>query len=356
MDLRRIYVAGVGAVSPAGWGVAALRGALDERLPLPDTLLARPGRSEPLRVREVPPPAFRPACLGHPRLRRASAVTQYAAGAMMEALESEGIMPVRAGRLGLVMCVLSGCVQYTQRFFGEVLEDPATASPLLFPETVFNAPASHLAALLGAPPVTCTFLGDPATFLQGLGLAAEWLLEGRVDACLVVGAEETNWLLADAMGLLDRQVRPAAGAGVILLGGSAEGSLGVELAQITDPQVYSTRQGRHQAARQMRACLPAGSAGELLCDSQLGRPRADAAEAAAWQGWPGARLSPKVVLGEGLMAASAWQCVVAVDALRLGRFPAAHVSVVGVNEQAVGARFCRTTSGHDGNDRAGTAE
>jgi len=55
-------------------------------------------------------------------------------------------------------------------------------------------------------------------------------------------------------------------------------------------------------------------------------------------------LSPKVVLGEGLMAASAWQCVTAVDALQLSRFRAANVSVVGPNQQALGARFCRTPS------------
>jgi len=33
--------------------------------------------------------------------------------------------------------------------YDETLRDPTTASPLFFPETVFNAPASHIAALLG---------------------------------------------------------------------------------------------------------------------------------------------------------------------------------------------------------------
>jgi len=50
-------------------------------------------------------------------------------------------------------------------------------------------------------------------------------------------------------------------------------------------------------------------------------------------------LSPKVVLGEGLAAASAWQCVAAIDALRQQRFSAASISVVGCNEQAIGAHF-----------------
>src|SRR3712207_7831863 len=41
--------------------------------------------------------------------------------------------------------VSNGGVIYTKRFYHEVVESGAeAASPLLFPETVFNAPASHL--------------------------------------------------------------------------------------------------------------------------------------------------------------------------------------------------------------------
>ena len=56
-------------------------------------------------------------------------------------------------------------------------------------------------------------------------------------------------------------------------------------------------------------------------------------------------LSPKRILGEGLMAAAAWQCVAACDAVAGGRFAAANVSLVGSNQQAIGARFVRADSG-----------
>ena len=83
---------------------------------------------------------------------------------------------------------------------------------------------------------------------------------------------------------------------------------------------------------------------ELLCDGVGTSPRADAAEIEAWQDWTGPRLSPKYILGEGLMAAAAWQCVAACDALAGGRFNAASVSLVGSNQQAIGARFVRSDS------------
>jgi hypothetical protein len=91
----------------------------------------------------------------------------------------------------------------------------------------------------------------------------------------------------------------------------------------------------------MRRQLGGNSPPELLADSLGNHPRADAAERAAWSDWRGARVSPKHVLGEGLMAGAAWQCVTACDAVAGGRFTAANVSLVGPNQQAVGARFVR---------------
>jgi len=89
----------------------------------------------------------------------------------------------------------------------------------------------------------------------------------------------------------------------------------------------------------MRGQLGKSSPKELLCDGLGNNSRADAPELAAWHDWTGPRISPKRILGEGLMAAAAWQCVAACDAVAGGRFNAASVSLVGSNQQAIGARF-----------------
>lgn len=336
-----VGVAGIGAVSSAGWGVPAMRSALERGTPLPGTTVTRPDGKGALRMRQVPALRPPPAWGRHPRLRRASPITEYAVSAVLEARTMAGDLAGSPPRLGLILCLLSGCVQYTERFFAEVLKDPASASPLLFPETVFNAPASHVAAVLGHPPETCTLLGDPAVFLQGLEVASAWITEDRVDECLVVGAEESSWLLSDALARFDRHLEPAGGAGALLLTSSRKRALGIELCQVTDLHSYSRGQPRSVAARRVRGLLPPGTAGELLCDSCLGSPRLDAAEEDAWGDWPGIRLSPKRVLGEGLMAGSAWQCVAAVDALINRQTTAACVSVVGQSGAAAGARLAR---------------
>jgi hypothetical protein len=333
-----VYISGMGAISPAGWGVPAMREALKKGEPLPLQSLERPGGQQPLRARLVPNPSTRPSFLAHPRLRRTSPITHYSAAAAIEALTTVAAAKEGKFRLGLVESLQTGCVHYCCRFYNETLRDPATASPLLFPETVFAAPASHVATLLENVSLVYTLVGDPSAFLQAVALAVQWLKDKRVDASLIIGAEEPHWILADALWHLDRDAVFTGGAGALCLSCDPQLSVGVQLAAITDAHTYSTRLPRAQAACAMREQLD-GSEADLLCDGLGGGPRANAPEAAAWKDWRGPRLSLKRVLGEGLMAAAAWQCVAACDAVAGGQFKAASVSLVGASQQAIGARF-----------------
>jgi 3-oxoacyl-(acyl-carrier-protein) synthase len=236
---------------------------------------------------------------------------------------------------------MSGCVNYSRRFYDETLKNPATASPLVFPETVFNAPASHLGSLLGATADNYTLVGDPAIFFQGLALAADWLLSDRVDGCVVVGAEEMDWLTTDAFRLFQRKIILGEGAGAVYLRRNPIAKPAVELAAITEPHLFFRGKTRAQAVENARKELGAGQAGELLCDGAQGVPRLDRDEAEAWKDWSGPRISPKAILGDGRMAAAAWQCVAAIVELQRGSYPAASVSIAGCNQQAIAGRFVR---------------
>jgi 3-oxoacyl-(acyl-carrier-protein) synthase len=338
--VSRVFIHGCGAVSPAGWGCAPMLEKLGEGTALPASQLACPDWRMPLRIRQVPPPDPRPPFFAHGRLRRASPITQYVVAAALEAIGPDAALVQNGAlRLGIVLCVMSGCVNYSRRFYDETLRDPATASPLVFPETVFNAPASHLAALLGTPALNYTLVGDPGSFLAGVALAAQWLAAGHADACLVAGGEECDRLTAGAFHLFSRSLVLAEGAGALYLKPHCNGAPIAELRAVTDAHSFGSRQTRFQAARRLRADLPACSSTHLLADGLQQVSRFDAAEVEAWQDWTADRVSPKAILGEGLMAAAAWQCVAAVDALRHGRCTATSVSVVGCNQQAIGAHF-----------------
>lgn len=340
-DLENIFVHGIGAVSPAGWGIPAFRAALDHQIPVPTKKLSRPGWEQPLQVRQTPAAVPRPAFLAHARLRRTSPIAQFVVAAALEALgEDAGKIP-SGFRLGIVNCAMSGCVNYSRRFYDEVLKDPSTASPLVFPETVYNSPASHLGALLGTTAINYTLVGDPGTFLQGIALAADWLLAKRVDGCLVVGAEEMDWLTADATRLFDKKTILSDGAGALYLK-REPAAKNIQLSAVTDAQLFHRTRSRHEAAERVRAEL-AGKhrATEILFDSTHGLARSDRDEQKTWANWTQPRRSVKAIFGEGFMAAAAWQTVAAIDALREGSIEAATVNVVGCNEQVIAAQFIR---------------
>lgn len=340
-----IFVCGLGAVSPGGWGIKSFREALARGEAIPSKDLPRPG-GEPLRVRQVPPASPRPAFLAHARLRRTSPIAHYAVSSALEALGDDAAK-IRNGalRLGIIYCVLTGCVNYSRRFYDEVLKEPATASPLVFPETVYNSPASHLAALVGTTAINYTLVGDSGTFIQGLVLAADWLADNRVDACLVIGAEEMDWLTAGAMELFEPKTIFSEGAGALYLRREAGQNSAAQLKAVTSAHSFSNNRSRAEAIQLARAELNGAGERALLCDGLQGLAHTDRDEQAAWSDWTGKRASIKTIFGEALMAAAAWQCVAAVDALSQTAYDTANVSVAGTNQQAIAAQFVHCSGG-----------
>lgn len=351
-----LFVHGIGVVSPAGWGLESFRTALRGEKACGTTALPRPGWTTPHAVRQVPPAPPGLPMFAHPRMRRSSPIARYALSAATEALGAD-LAEVTAGRLrlGIIATVTAGCVNYSRRFLQETLQNPATASPMLFPETVFNAPASHVAAFLCSHAPSYTLVGDAASFLQGIVIAKQWIETRQVDGCLVVGAEEADWVVADALRLFDRRAILGDGAGAVYLRptptpaatsatATAPGARSVEVRDITSIYSFSSLKGRANAALAVRTALPSGTAEELLCVSSRNPDAKTDPEVRAWNQWTGHRLALKALLGEGLAASAAWQVVAACDAVRRGEHPAANISVIGTGQQAAGLRVCAATS------------
>src|SRR3954463_910550 len=196
MNLR---IAGMGWVTPLGSGVDEVWSRLlSGETAVTEKISSPLGRDYP--VFRVPPEAIAKAP-PHPRLRRSSAISRFSAVAGLDALASANVKlgPEIARRTALVFAVSNGGVVYTKRFYHDIVESGAqAASPLLFPETVFNAPASHLAAILGITGASYTLVGDGAVGMLALKMAEDLMLDDALDRCLVVGAEEADWLLCDA--------------------------------------------------------------------------------------------------------------------------------------------------------------
>ncbi len=330
----RVFVGGFGAVSPAGWSAAALVRSLGGDT-LPTVEIPSPDRDGLVRVRPVPPPAPRPAELGHPRLRRASPIAQFCVAAAFEALRHRVSPSVPSPSLGVVCSVMSGSVVYSRRFYEEVLNDPPTASPLLFPETVFNAPASHVSAIGASSGPNYTLVGDAGMFLQSLALAADWIRDRIAGTVLVVGTEESDWTSAGALTRFHRRAVPSEGAGAILLSADPTDAK-AELVAVGRPRTLLSRASRLEAAREV--------------DQELRSWRPTAKRFDAWSGEIPAEemirgTDVARVLGDGLAAVGAWACVAACSSIASGGVESAGVRVVGANQQVIGALFSAPDSG-----------
>src|SRR5436189_4900341 len=196
----RLAIAGMGWITPFGNGVdpvwkRLLRG--DEARA--EEITEQFG-NQSYTVFRVPESAL--ACIPpHPRLRRASLISRFAAAAGLEALEAAGVKmdSQSAEQTALIFAISNGGVIYTKRFYRDILEAGAqSASTLWFPETVFNASASHLAAILGITGASYTLVGDGAVGVAAIKMAEDMMVDEALDYWLLVGTEEVDWLLCDA--------------------------------------------------------------------------------------------------------------------------------------------------------------
>ena len=338
-----LAIAGMGWVTPLGNGVDAVW----ERLLRGDEASATP-ISEQFADRSysafrVPESAV--TGLAHPRLRRASVISRFAATAGLEALQAAGVKvdSQNAGRIALIFAISNGGVIYTKRFYRDVVETGAqSASPLLFPETVFNAPASHLAAILGVTGTTYTVVGDGAVGLLAIKMAEDVMMDKSLDYCLVVGTEEIDWLLCDAyrrwrllrsappiepFGKQKRGMILSEGAGAIVLARlprrsaaeAGEGSITIECAH--PGGCYGKRAEAEEILKRIVRDLSQVEI-DFVISSANGTFIDQAEQGALKQVIPDAvTYAAKPALGESVGASGLWQVILGVQALRHGELP-----------------------------------
>jgi 3-oxoacyl-(acyl-carrier-protein) synthase len=348
MSLR---IAGLGWVTPLGSGLEDVwNRLLNGEKAVAESISSPLGNDYP--VFRVPAAALTQAP-AHPRLRRSSAISRFAAVAGLAALADAKLKldEQTAARTALVFAVSNGGVIYTKRFYHDIVESGAqAASPLLFPETVFNAPASHLAAILGIAGASYTLVGDGAVGTLALKMAEDLLAGEALDYCLVVGAEEADWLLCDAYRKwrLLRSSPPiepfqepprgmilSEGAGAILLGRSGR----VQVEKIAAGTNFRTQREAGACVEKVFSELCV-TPPDFVAASANGTFIDGAERAAISMHCPDAKVySIKGALGESVGASSFWQTIYAARSLGREGPGTAVVSTCGLNQQVAGLRL-----------------
>jgi 3-oxoacyl-(acyl-carrier-protein) synthase len=328
-----LAIAGMGWVTPLGRGVDSVWERLLHGDEASATTISEEFGDRSYSVFRVPESAL--TGFAHPRLRRASALSRFAAAAALDALHAAGVKidSQNAEKIALIFAISNGGVIYTKRFYRDIVNEGAqSASPLLFPETVFNAPASHLSAILGITGATYTLLGDGAVGVAAIKMAEDLMANEAIDHCLIVGTEELDWLLCDAyrrwrllraappIEPFSKQKRGmilSEGAGAILL--AREGGFAIESAH---PVGYFTK--RAEAVEILKRILRDLSLREIdFVVSSANGTFVDEAECRALKAViPNALVyTGKPALGESVGAAGLWQVILATQALRSAELP-----------------------------------
>jgi 3-oxoacyl-(acyl-carrier-protein) synthase len=328
-----LAIAGMGWVTPLGNGVDPVWERLLQGDKAPATAISEQLGDRSYSAFRVPESAL--TGLAHPRLRRASVISRFAAAAGLEALQAAGVKvdSQNAERVALIFAISNGGVIYTKRFYRDVVEVGAqSASPLLFPETVFNAPASHLAAILGVTGTTYTVVGDAAVGLLAIKMAEDVMADQSLDYCLVVGTEEVDWLLCDAYRRwrLLRSAPPiepfakqkrgmilSEGAGAILL--ARDGAITIERAHPGGN--YRKRTEAEEVLKGVVRDLSEAQI-DLVISSANGTFIDQAEQGALEQNVPDAVVyTAKPAMGESVGASGLWQVILGAQALRYKELP-----------------------------------
>src|SRR5436309_1784484 len=329
-----LAIAGMGWITPLGSGIDPVWERLLQGDEAQAEKITEQFSNQCYSVFRVPESALTSLAL-HPRLRRASLISRFAAAAGLEALQAAGVKldSQTAERTALVFAISNGGVIYTKRFYRDIVEAGAqSASPLLFPETVFNAPASHLAAILEITGSTYTLVGDSVVGLLAIRMAEDLMMNEELEYCLVVGAEEVDWLLCDAyrrwrLLRLAPPLEPcnktargmilSEGAGAILL--SRTGS--IIIAQIDAGTYYRKRTETEEILSRILSNLTQDEV-DLVISSANGT-FIDQAECRALR-----RILPNAIVyaakpavGESVGAAGLWQVILGAQALGRGELP-----------------------------------
>jgi len=193
----KIAVTGLAAISSAGVGTDSLREALRDgscRLqPMPEEVLGEKGhlwgRAEGFKSSDYMPPL---------KARKFDRCSLFAVVAAGMALKDAGIDPAHMdpSRIGILLgCGFGGIANADEFLRGYFAKGADGLIPMLFPNTVPNAPASNASIEHGLKGPNVTMVQRFCSAESALLMACRFLEEGRADVMLTGGVDELNPLM-----------------------------------------------------------------------------------------------------------------------------------------------------------------
>ena len=212
----QIAITGLGAVGAAGVGIAAALEAVQQGRsclqPIPEELVGgNPGylwgRADGFKATDYIAPL---------KARKLDRASQFAVAVAGQALADAGLVKgaVPAARIGIALGCGFGGIANSAEFLSGYFKDGASGlNPMLFPNTVANAPASNVSIEYGLKGPNITFVQRFCSAETAILAACRFIEEGRADMMLAGGVDELTPLMVRGFSATGQLRRFAAGFG-----------------------------------------------------------------------------------------------------------------------------------------------
>ncbi len=191
--MGRIVLAGLGPLSPIGNGENAFWGAVMDSL-CGIKKITRFSATQDCYGGEIGDINF-DEYIADSRFRRAADISRYTMLAVKLAADDANISPSNGKDMGITVGLTHGALNYTQSYHRLLITEGAeSASPILFSDSVLNAPAGNTSICFGVHGPVHTIIGGKTISTKVIMLAAQMLTTGVIDKSIAVCAEELNEL------------------------------------------------------------------------------------------------------------------------------------------------------------------
>jgi 3-oxoacyl-[acyl-carrier-protein] synthase II len=199
-----VAVSGIGVIAPGAIGVEEFERFLREGrvgiAPVDRFDTASQSAKQAALVRDFKPKDFIPVM----KMRRMNNLSRLGVAAAKLAIADARFEPglTEPSLRGIAMATAFGPVQTSVEYIDEyIAKGAALAPPQLFPESVANAPGSHIAIEQKFEGFNLTFTQRESSALAALSYAASRIASGESQVALAGGVEEVNDII---FGVLDR--------------------------------------------------------------------------------------------------------------------------------------------------------
>ncbi|WP_426625859.1 beta-ketoacyl synthase N-terminal-like domain-containing protein [Leifsonia sp. McL0607] len=235
-SVRRAVVTGVSALAGDAPDTAALEAALAAGEPVYESGRVEFDGHGSFPLGEIPEAHLRRG-VNPQHLRKMDALGRRAAVAAAELLGGRGLSTAEATGTGLIFATGIGPLSTVESFQRELIET-GVGNKRLFPNTVMNAAAGHVALLNRLQGPTATICAGATSGLTALHFATRLIANGSCDRVIVLAADEApEALVAGHLRipgyLSGTAVRPFEGSGTVF--GGAAVALLVEAEELTEP-------------------------------------------------------------------------------------------------------------------------